>query len=98
MSAGTSEWGQVSDHVGTGSKNSLVPQRSHRIGAPSFILSGDGGSPLIFSSCEYSQAGTELVTLVTPILSGNGPPVPFSVEMGPLPHSQWKWGITTHFQ
>jgi hypothetical protein len=34
-----------------------------------------------------NRAGTELVTLVTPILSGNGPPVPFSVEMGPPPFS-----------
>jgi hypothetical protein len=67
--------------------------------APSPILSGNGGSPLIFSSSEYShspssifitvsdcvlpnRAGTELVTLVTAILSGNGPPAPFSVEMG----------------
>ena len=29
-----------------------------------------------------NRVGTELVTLVTPILSGNGPPPPFSVEMG----------------
>jgi hypothetical protein len=67
--------------------------------APTPILSGNGGSPLIFSGSEYShspssifitvsdyvlpnRAGTELVTLVTPILSGNGPPAPFSVEMG----------------
>ena len=50
------------------------------------------------SQFQINRAGTELVTPVTPILSGNGPPVPFSVEMGPQSHSQWKWGITTHFQ
>ena len=32
LSVGTIEWGQLSDHVGTGTKNSIVPKSSHRIG------------------------------------------------------------------
>ena len=33
LSVGTIEWGQLSDHVGTGTKNSIVPKTSHPIGA-----------------------------------------------------------------
>ena len=32
LSVGTIEWGQLSDHVGTGTKNSIVPKTSHPIG------------------------------------------------------------------
>ena len=33
LSVGTIEWGQLSDHVGTGTKNSIVPKTSHPIGS-----------------------------------------------------------------
>lgn len=38
LSVGTIEWGQLSDHVGTGTKNSIVPKTSHPIGDWEVVL------------------------------------------------------------